>query len=219
MSQITLRLLRFTYKKLKENLTVSDSKTLFHEQFPYVIPSLFKRIVDEMLVELNLLHHQSEFSQDPFFCVGLKETFIDLTNGYEPEKHVEQLFSALCASTNFNATEIKETSSKTLSKYEDKSLKEVSELILKNSPEKPYYSRILILGIYKVLSKANDFKEEEDIKKIKELENIATNLNLPLTRVEKDISLFINNLKKFEQAKELIRETIISEREKRKKDK
>ncbi len=219
MCHITLRLLRFTYKKLKENLTVSDSKTLFHEQFPYVIPSLFKRIVDEMLVELNLLHHQSEFSQDPFFCVGLKETFIDLTNGYEPEKHIEQLFSALCNSTNFNATEIKEISSKTINKYKDKSVEEISELIIKDCIKKPYYSRIFILGIYKVLTKAINFKEEEDIKKIQELEKIATKLDLPLTRVEKDISLFINNIKKFEQAKELIRETIKSEREKRNKEK
>ena len=217
MSQVTLRLLRFTYKKLKENLTVSDSKTLFHEQFPYVIPSLFKRIVDEMLVELNLLHHQSEFSQDSFFCVGLTETFKDLTNGYEPEKHIKQLFGALCASTNFDSTKIEETSLKTIKEYQGKSLEEISDLIIKNSPEKIYYSRILFLGIYKILSTANDFKEEEDLKKIVEIEKIATKLNLPVTRAEKDISLFKSNIKRFEQAKELIRETIISEREKRKK--
>ena len=75
MSQHTLTLLRFTYKKLKEKLTVSDSKKLFHEKFPYVIPGLYKRIVDEMLVELNLLNHQNEFTQDNLFCVGLTETF------------------------------------------------------------------------------------------------------------------------------------------------
>ena len=66
MSQHTLWLLRFTYKKLKEKLTVSDSKKLFHELFPYVIPGLYKRIVDEMIVELNLLNHQNEFAQDFF---------------------------------------------------------------------------------------------------------------------------------------------------------
>ena len=60
MSQVTLWLLRFTYKIVKEKLTVSDSKALFHEEFPFVIPSLYKRIVDEMLVELNLLNNQTE---------------------------------------------------------------------------------------------------------------------------------------------------------------
>ena len=88
MTQHTLWLLRFTYKQLKEKLTVSDSKKLFHEQFPYVIPGLYKRIVDEMLVELNLLNHQNEFIQDDLFCVGLTETFKELTKGYKPEEHL-----------------------------------------------------------------------------------------------------------------------------------
>ena len=71
MSQHTLTLLRFTYKKLKEKLTVSDSKKLFHEKFPYAIPGLYKRIVDEMLVELNLLNHQNEFTYKTIFFVSV----------------------------------------------------------------------------------------------------------------------------------------------------
>jgi len=110
LRQHTLTLLRFTYKKLKEKLTVSDSKKLFHEQFPYVIPGLYKRIVDEMLVELNLLNHQNEFTQDYLFCVGLTETFKELTKGYKPEKHLDLLFKSLCTSSNFVAKEIKEIS-------------------------------------------------------------------------------------------------------------
>ena len=108
MSQHTLTLLRFTYKKLKEKLTVSDSKKLFHEKFPYVIPGLYKRIVDEMLVELNLLNHQNDFTQDYLFCVGLTETFKELMKGYKPEKHLEVLFNSLCSSTNFEAEKIKD---------------------------------------------------------------------------------------------------------------
>ena len=112
MSQHTLTLLRFTYKKLKEKLTVSDSKKLFHEKFPYVIPGLYKRIVDEMLVELNLLNHQNDFTQDYLFCVGLTETFKELMKGYKPEKHLDLLFESLCSSTNFEAKEINEISLK-----------------------------------------------------------------------------------------------------------
>ena len=109
MSQHTLTLLRFTYKKLKEKLTVSDSKKLFYEQFPYVIPGLYKRIVDEMLVELNLLNHQNEFTQNYLFCIGLTETFQELMKGYKPEKQLDLLFDALCSSTNFEANEIKKS--------------------------------------------------------------------------------------------------------------
>ena len=149
------------------------------------------------------------------FCGHTPEECIE--NGYEPEKHIEQLFNALCTSTNFDPSNIKETSIKTISEYKGKTLEEISDTIIKSCPEKNYYSRIFTLGIYKILSIANDFKEEEDIKKISEIEKIFTNLNLPLVRAEKDISLFKSSIKKFEQAKELIKETIKSEREKRNK--
>tara|TARA_Y100000589_G_scaffold41992_1_gene35309 strand:- start:14789 stop:15442 length:654 start_codon:yes stop_codon:yes gene_type:complete len=217
MRQLTLRLLRFTYKKLKEKLTVSDSKTLFHEQFPYVIPSLYKRIVDEMLVELNLLNHQSEFTQDSYFCVGLTETFKELTNGYEPKEQLSGLFNALCNSTNFIPNEVKEISEKALEEYSGKDTKEIFNLIVENNSSKNYYSRIFILGVYKILTLANDFKDEEDMSKFKILSEISNKLELPLSRAEKDIGLYKSSIKKFEQAKELLRETILNEREKRKK--
>ena len=198
-------------------MTVSDSKTLFHEQFPFVIPNLYKRIVDEMLVELNLLNHQSEFIQDSYFCVGLSETFKELTNGYEPEEHLEKLFNALCNSTNFNPEEILKVSEATINSHSSKNLEEISNKIIQNSSNKVYYSRILILGIYKIITLGSDFKHDTDISKLEILTKLSNELNLPLARVEKDISIYRGNLKKFEQAKELLRETILSEREKRNK--
>ena len=215
MSQVTLRLLRFTYKKLKENLTVSDSKTLFHEQFPFVIPGLYKRIVDEMLVELNLLNHQSEFFLDYYFCVGLTETFKELTIGYEPKEHLENLFSALCKSTNFDSDEIIKISNKTINEHQNKNLKDNLDLIVTNSTKKLYYSRILILGMYKISSLASDFKDNDDIKKIKIISDITNNLDLPLSRAEKDISIYKTSIKRIEQAKELLKETVMADRKKR----
>ena len=215
MSQVTLRLLRFTYKKLKENLTVSDSKTLFHEQFPFVIPGLYKRIVDEMLVELNLLNHQSEFTLDSYFCVGLTETFKELTEGYEPNEHLKNLFSALCKSTNFKDEEIIEISKKTINRHLNKNLDEILGLVVENSPKRLYYSRILMLGIYKIISKANDFKDNEDITKIKIISDVAEKLELPLTRAEKDISIYKNSIKRITQARELLKETVLADRKKR----
>jgi len=215
LSQVTLRLLRFTYKKLKENLTVSDSKTLFHEQFPFVIPGLYKRIVDEMLVELNLLNHQSEFFLDYYFCVGLTETFKELTIGYEPKEHLENLFSALCKSTNFDSDEIIKISNKTINEHQNKNLKDNLDLIVTNSTKKLYYSRILILGMYKISSLASDFKDNDDIKKIKIISDITNNLDLPLSRAEKDISIYKTSIKRIEQAKELLKETVMADRKKR----
>ena len=214
MSQHTLTLLRFTYKKLKEKLTVSDSKKLFHEQFPYVIPGLYKRIVDEMLVELNLLNHQNEFAQDYLFCVGLTETFNELMKGYKPEKHLEILFDSLCSSTNFEAKEIKEISQKSQKEFKDKSSKEILKLLKEKNNGNLYPSRILNLGMYIIISNSQDFegKDESEINKL--IYEIFETLNLPTNKAEKDIGIYKSSITKMEQAKQLIEELKIKDKKK-----
>ena len=214
MSQHTLTLLRFTYKKLKEKLTVSDSKKLFHEKFPYVIPGLYKRIVDEMLVELNLLNHQNEFRQDYLFCVGLTETFKELTKGYKPNKHLDLLFESLCNSTNFEAIGIKDISQKSQKEFEDKSSKDILRLLQEKSDSKPYQSRMLNLGMYILISRSQDFigKDKSEINKL--INGIFEELNLSINKAEKDIGIYTSSLSKMEQAKELIEELRIKDKKK-----
>ncbi len=217
MSQHTLWLLRFTYKKLKEKLTVSDSKKLFHEQFPYVIPGLYKKVVDEMLVELNLLNHQNEFVKDDLFCVGLTETFKELTIGYKPEDHLVLLFESLCKSTNFEPSKIKEISKKTLEEYKEKSLKEINVLLKEKNNPNLYCSRILNLGIYLIIASATDFNDLKDSEKNKAISDIIKTLNLSVNKAEKDIGIYKSSIKKMEQAKELLIEARIQNKKKEKK--
>ena len=217
MSQHTLWLLRFTYKKLKEKLTVSDSKKLFHEQFPYVIPGLYKRIVDEMLVELNLLNHQNDFIQDQLFCVGLTETFKELTKGYKPEVHLELLFESLCNSSNFDPKKIKEISKKTLEDYKEKSLKQIDILLKEKSTSNLYSSRILNLGIYLIIANATDFNELKESEKNKSISDIIDKLNLSVNKAEKDIGIYKSSLIKMEQAKELLQEAKIKDKKEKNK--
>ena len=217
MSQHTLTLLRFTYKKLKEKLTVSDSKKLFHEQFPYVIPGLYKRLVDEILVELNLLNHQNEFTQDYLFCVGLTETFKELMTGYKPEKHLDLLFNSLCSSANFEAKEIKEISQKSQKEFKDRSSTDTAKLLKEKSDSKLYPSRILNLGLYIIISKSQDLKSKNESETNKIISNTFKKLNLPINKAEKDIGIYKSSISKMEQAKELIEELKIKEKKKFKK--
>ncbi len=202
---------------MKVKLTVSDSKKLFHEQFPYVIPGLYKRIVDEMLVELNLLNHQNEFKQDSLFCIGLTETFKELTKGYKPDEHLMLLFESLCNSSNFEPKKIMETSKKTLEEYKEKSLKEVSTLLTEKATGNLYSSRMLNLGIYLIISNATDFKDIKDSEKNKTISDIFYKLNLSFNKAEKDIGIYKNILIKMEQAKELLQEAKIKANKEKKK--
>ena len=194
---------------MKEKLTVSDSKKLFHEQFPYVIPGLYKRVVDEMLVELNLLNHQNDFIEDQLFCVGLTETFKELTKGYKPEVHLELLFKSLCNSSNFDPKKIQEISKKTLENYNEKSLKQIDILLKEKSTSNLYSSRILNLGIYLIIANATDFNELKDSEKNKSISDIIDSLNLSVNKAEKDIGIYKSSLIKMEQAKELLEEAKI----------
>ena len=214
MSQHTLTLLRFTYKKLKEKLTVSDSKKLFHEQFPYVIPGLYKRIVDEMLVELNLLNHQNEFTQDNLFCIGLTETFKELTKGYKTEQHLALLFESLCSSTNFKAKEITEISKKFQQEFNDKSSKDLLILLKEKRNSKLYQSRILNLGIYTLISNTKDYKGKNESEINNMISEIFEMLNLSKSKAEKDIGIYKSSISKMEQAKELIEEQKLREKKK-----
>ncbi len=217
MSQHTLTLLRFTYKKLKEKLTVTDSKKLFHEKFPYVIPGLYKRIVDEMLVELNLLNHQNEFTQDYIFCIGLTETFKELMKGYKPEKHLDLLFESLCSSTNFEAKEINEISQKSQKEFQEKTSKDILKLLIEKSNSKLYPSRILNLGIYVLISNAQDLKEKNESDIYKVTSDIFEKLSLSTNKAEKDIGIYKSSIAKMEQAKELIEELKIKDKKKSQK--
>ena len=214
MSQHTLTLLRFTYKKLKEKLTVSDSKRLFHEKFPYVIPGLYKRIVDEILVELNLLNHQNEFSQEYLFCIGLTETFKELMKGYQPKKHLDLLFESLCSSTNFEAKEINEISQKSQKEFKNKTSNDILKLLIEKSNSKLYPSRILNLAIYILFSNAQDLKDKNESETNKMIYDIFEKLNLSANKAEKDIGIYKSTLSKMEQAKELIEELKIKDKKK-----
>ena len=217
MSQHTLTLLRFTYKKLKEKLTVSDSKRLFHEKFPYVIPGLYKRIVDEILVELNLLNHQNEFTQDYLFCIGLTETFKELMKGYQPKKHLDLLFESLCSSTNFEAKEINEISQKSQKEFKNKTSNDILKLLIEKSNSKLYPSRILNLAIYILISSAQDLKEKDESGTNKMISDIFEKLNLSANKAEKDIGIYKSSISKMEQAKELIEELRTKDKKKEQK--
>ena len=197
-------------------MTVSDSKKLFHEKFPYVIPGLYKTIVDELLVELNLLSHQSDFSLDYLFCFGLTEIFKELMKDYNPEEHLDLLFDSLCSSSNFDSNKIKETSKKSLQDLKNKSSKDIQNLLKDKIRTNHYPSRILNLGVYITIANSTDFEGTSESKKNKIISDIFVNLNLPVKKAEKEIGIYKASIKKMAQAKELLEELKIKNKKQNK---
>ena len=187
--------------------TISDSKSDFHKEFPYVIPPIYRKLADELLVELHLLSHQKNFKQDSIFATGLKEIFITFTKGYKPSEHIDKLFEAICNCNGFNSAEINSSSQALLRNarsFTEEELNSFLTKIVNDKEENDYYSRINAIGIYKLISEIPLFDgiEEENINK--EIEKISASLGYQYSRVEKDISMYKSNIEKMKQALEII---------------
>ena len=192
---------------LSVRATISDSKSDFHKEFPYVIPSIYRKLADELLVELHLLSHQKNFKNDAIFATGLREIFSKFTNGYKPSEHIEKLFDAICNCNGFNPAEIKNSSEQLINKSKEFTKEDLIKFLSTNEnqiKEVNYYTRISAIGIYKLVSEIPSLKDlkEEDIEK--EITNISNSLGYQCSRVDKDISMYKSNIEKMKQALEII---------------
>ena len=212
---------------MSEALTVADSKRAFHSAFPHVISPLYRRVVDELLVELHLLSRQQGFHPDPLFACGLVQVFDGFSAGYRPEQQREPLFSALCASSGFDAAELRRRSSEALAAMGHHSVEEVSGWIERQGEGAPvllaealasirrpdfHYSRLMAVGLLSLLEKAQGADAMEPQALRQAAHDIGASMGLLRERVDKDLSLYASNLERMAQAVELVQETVAAER-------
>jgi photosystem II biogenesis protein Psp29 len=192
---------------LSVRATISDSKSDFHKEFPYVIPPIYRKLADELLVELHLLSHQKNFKKDSIFAAGLKELFSKFTSGYRPSEHITKLFDAICNCNGYNPTEISSSSEELMSKARSFTKEDLNAFLSQINDDNngnDYYSRINAIGIYKLVCEVPLFKDLKEENLNKEINNICELLGYQYSRVEKDISMYKSNIEKMKQALEII---------------
>ena len=187
--------------------TISDSKSDFHKEFPYVIPPIYRKLADELLVELHLLSHQKNFTNNAIFSTGLKAIFNEFTNGYKPNDHIEKLFNAICNCNGFNPSELNSLFNQLITNAKSYTKEESNQIIAKiksESKEMDYYSRINAIGIYKLVSELPYLKDVKADEINNEIKNFSELLGYQYSRVDKDISMYKSNIEKMKQALEII---------------
>ena len=193
--------------------TITDSKSDFYKEFPFVIPPIYRKLADELLVELHLLSHQNNFKITPVFSIGLIELFNVFTNGYKPNNHIILLFNALCNCTGFIPDEISTKAEELTTKSKTITLKDLSEnidYIDDNKNDNSYYTRINAIGLYKIMKEITE-TEKTGIKELDdEILKFAELISYPKERVEKDISLYRSNIERMNQALEIMTQNINS---------
>ncbi len=194
-----------------ERKTIADSKRDFHRSFPYVIPPLYRGVVDELIVELHLLSHQKGFHQNIFFYVGLREVFNTFTVGYRPQEHVNKLFESICKSNGFDASKINNEYKKIIGSINGKSKEELANIMRNEQAgvisKCEYFSRLMSIGIVGLINSLNKPKLSPD-ELITESLKISDAIGFPQQKVEKDIKLYNSTIEKLSQAIELINESM-----------
>ena len=213
-------------------LTVADSKRAFHLAFPYVIAPLYRRMVDELLVELHLLSHQAGFEQDSLFACGLIQVFDGFTKGYRPDQHRDGLLAALCAASGFDAQQLRQQRDGAMAAMGHHSVEEVKQWVEQQGQGAPqpvaaalegirrqdfHYSRLMAVGLLNLLEQAQGADGMDPATLRSYAHDLGSAMGLLRDRLDKDISLYATNLEKMAQAVELMEETVAADRRKREK--
>jgi photosystem II biogenesis protein Psp29 len=211
-------------------LTVADSKRAFHRAFPFVIGPLYRRMVDELLVELHLLSRQQGFQADPLFAVGLVQVFDGFAKGYRPESQKEPLFAALCSASGFDAAGLRQQHGAALAAMGHHSVEAVQQWIEQQGQGAPeplaqalaaiqrdnfHYSRLMAVGLMALLERAQGADGMDPAALRSYAHDLGAAMGLLRERLDKDLTLYASNLEKMAQAVELMEETVAAEKRKR----
>ncbi|MFM7885914.1 MAG: photosystem II biogenesis protein Psp29 [Pseudanabaena sp.] len=211
--------------------TVSDTKKDFYLAFPKPVNQVYRRVVDELLVEVHLLKVNQTFVYDSVFALGLVTTFDRFTVGYKPETDRFAIFHALCSALQFDSDRLRQDATilvdlatrapnevKTLlTKLESTGSLEplVGQLHTIASKENFKYSRLLGVGIYALLEISDSDTITDNTKREEILKLVGETLKFGSDRLLKDIDLYRSNLDKIEQARQMIADMVEAERKKR----
>ena len=83
--------------------TVSDTKRNFYSTHTRPINSIYRRVVEELMVEMHLLSTNVDFAYNPIYALGVVSSFDRFMTSYRPETDKQSIFVALCQSMGGNA--------------------------------------------------------------------------------------------------------------------
>lgn len=212
--------------------TVSDTKRDFYNRHTRPVNSIYRRFVEELMVEMHLLSVNVDFRYDPIYALGVVTSFNRFMQGYRPPQDQESIFNALCQSVGQEAqqyhqdAELLKRLSGRISADElvswfgsPKPLDAVGDFhntvaAIANNP-KFKYSRLFAIGLYTLLEQADSELVKDEKLLTEALKQIAQALNLPEEKLQKDLELYSSNLEKMAQAQSVIEDVIKAERKKR----
>jgi photosystem II biogenesis protein Psp29 len=211
--------------------TVSDSKRDFYTRHTRPINSVYRRVVEELLVEMHLLSVNVDFHYDPIYALGVVTSFEKFMEGYRPEDDKPNIFAALCQAVNGNPEVYrrdaenliaiaKETNIDSLvSSLQNPNTSNQNQLFdtlvsIVNAP-KFKYSRLFAIGLYTILAEAQPAIIKEKEKREQIFQQFSEILHLSTEKLQKDLDVYRSNLDKMDQLLKVIEDALEAEKKKR----
>ncbi|MEA5505430.1 photosystem II biogenesis protein Psp29 [Halotia wernerae UHCC 0503] len=212
--------------------TVSDTKRTFYSLHTRPINTIYRRVVEELMVEMHLLSVNIDFSYNPIYALGVVTTFDRFMQGYQPERDQESIFNALCQAIEQESQRYRQEAerlhavakslpandligwlSQTSHLDRDPELQTQLQAIANNPNFK--YSRLFAIGLFSLLELSDPELVKDEKQRTEALKTIAAGLHLSEEKLNKDLELYRSNLDKMEQALIVMADMLEADRKKR----
>lgn len=214
--------------------TVSDTKRNFYSQHTRPINSIYRRVVEELMVEMHLLSTNVDFAYNPIYALGVVSSFDRFMASYRPEGDKQSIFTALCQSIGGtsdgyrkDATAVAEFA---VSMKEQDIVSWLAEPtteglgaqlagILKTISGNPKfkYSRLFGIGLFTILEQAAPDLLKDEKQREAAVIKLGEALHIPTDKVQKDLDAYRSNLDKLVQMEAVMADVVEADRKKREK--
>ncbi len=212
--------------------TVSDTKRSFYTIHTRPINSIYRRVVEELMVEMHLLAVNVDFQYDPIYALGVFTSFHRFMLGYRPEADITSIFEATCQALQDDAQRYRRDAERLVAVARQLTVKELEQwlgqahsvadagdlqeqiaAIARNPKFK--YSRLFAIGLFTLLETVDAEIVKEEAPRTAAIQSICTALNLSEEKVQKDLELYRSNLEKMNQVRIVMEDTLKADRKKR----
>jgi photosystem II biogenesis protein Psp29 len=195
--------------------TVSDTKRKFYNSYTRPINSIFRRVVEELIVEMHLLLVNDDFNYDSIYALGVVSSFDRFMANYRPEEDKAPIFVALCQAVDSSVEKYRQDASAVqaigdqlgadaLEKLVSMTTGDASDALSQNikavsNNPKFKYSRLFGIGLFTLIEGAAPEKLNTEEGRKESIEKLSAALRLPTDKLGKDLDSYRSNLSKLVQ--------------------
>ena len=212
--------------------TVSDTKRAFYTIHTRPINTIYRRVVEELMVEMHLLSVNVDFSYNSIYALGVVTAFDRFMEGYQPERDKEPIFNALCQGVEDNPQQYRQDAERLGALGKSLRPKELIAWLsgtarldgvgdlqaqiqaIANNP-KFKYSRLFAIGVFTLLELADSELVKDEKQRVEALKQMSEALHVSEDKLNKDLELYRGNLDKMAQALIVMADMLAAERKKR----